>query len=303
MKKTVKIITLLLIVLCISMIECQAYTLDCSKKMKYGNQSDNVKALQESLNATEKCGLPITGYFGDMTLSCVKKYQSHHSLSPSGIVGKKTCKKLKKVTASGSIIKYNNVTSKRGIVSGTDINVRTAPSTNSKIIKRVKHGKIYTITDSTKKWYKIKINKTTEGYIYKDYFVKNFVLVDLSMQRLYYFRGGKKKWATDVVTGNIGAHETPVGTYNLNRNYFGYHTYLEGNNDDGSRYKAYVEYWMPFILSSGIGFHDASWRPSTDYTKDQYKGNGSHGCVNMQTDAAKKLYNGNYNNLTVIVRK
>ena len=56
------------------------------------------------------------------------------------------------------------------------------------------------------------------------------------MQRLYYFRGGKKKWATDVVTGNIGAHETPVGTYNLNRNYFGYHTYLEGNNDDGSRY-------------------------------------------------------------------
>jgi hypothetical protein len=50
--------------------------------MRLGMASYEVKKLQERLG-----GLPITGYFGNLTLAKVKEYQSNHFLVADGIVG------------------------------------------------------------------------------------------------------------------------------------------------------------------------------------------------------------------------
>lgn len=51
-------------------------------------------------------------------------------------------------------------------------------------------------------------------------------------------------------------------------------------------YESYVNYWMPF--NGGIGMHDASWRGS--FGGSIYMYSGSHGCINMPSSKAAKLY-------------
>ena len=51
----------------------------------------------------------------------------------------------------------------------------------------------------------------------------------------------------------------------------------------------------------GNGMHDASWRGS--FGGSIYKYNGSHGCVNMPTGSARKLYNKVSVGTKVIIRK
>ena len=41
-------------------------------------------------------------------------------------------------------------------------------------------------------------------------------------------------------------------------------------------------------FNGGIGFHDASWQSAFGGTR--YKTHGSHGCINMPTDQAAKMY-------------
>ena len=60
-------------------------------------------------------------------------------------------------------------------------------------------------------------------------------------------------------------------------------TYLTGKD-----YKSFVKYWMAYS-GNNYGIHDASWR--NKFGGSIYKANGSHGCVNVPTDAAAKLYN------------
>ena len=144
--------------------------------------------------------------------------------------------------------------------------------------------------------------KNKKGYVSKEYFSTDFILVDLSIQRLYYFSDGQRKWSTSVVTGMKNNHDTPTGVYELNKAYFSYKTTLTGSNDDGSTYNAPVDYWMPFIFSKGIGFHDADWRSYSEFNKNEYLTNGSHGCVNMNHTAAEKLFNEKFNTIDVIVR-
>jgi murein L,D-transpeptidase YcbB/YkuD len=54
----------------------------------------------------------------------------------------------------------------------------------------------------------------------------------------------------------------------------------------GEDYSTPVKYWMPF--NKNIGFHDAPWR--SEFGKDIFLTKGSHGCINMPPDAAKKMY-------------
>lgn len=89
---------------------------------------------------------------------------------------------------------------------------------------------------------------------------------------------------TNCVTGNAKNHNTPSGLFYLT--YKTTNTYLEGYNDNGTRYKSFVNYWMPF--NGGIGMHDASWR--SKFGSSIYKTNGSHGCINLPYNAAKTIY-------------
>ncbi len=115
--------------------------------------------------------------------------------------------------------------------------------------------------------------------------VGTYVFVSIPKQHLTYFVDGKVALDCPVVTGNAGNHNTPRGTFYLI--YKSRNLVLRGSNDDGSKYNSYVNYWMDF-LGTSFGLHDATWRST--FGGDIYKGNGSHGCVNMPLASAGELY-------------
>ena len=54
--------------------------------MKYGSASHAVRRLQRALNAADSAGLPISGVFEARTSAAVKRYQSDHKISATGVV-------------------------------------------------------------------------------------------------------------------------------------------------------------------------------------------------------------------------
>ena len=118
-------------------------------------------------------------------------------------------------------------------------------------------------------------------------FGNSYVEIDLTRQKVWVYVNGVLEIDTDCVTGCINkGHETPTGIFTL--------TYKEENRilkgallPNGKReYESFVNYWMPF--NGGIGLHDATWRSS--FGGNIYITNGSHGCINLPLEAAKKLY-------------
>lgn len=123
------------------------------------------------------------------------------------------------------------------------------------------------------------------GYSREDDIGTTYVDVSLADQHLWYFKNGKKVVDCPVVTGNINmGYNTPAGAFSLSYKQRG--ATLKGSNADGSSYESPVSYWMPFY--GNYGMHDASWRGS--FGGNIFRGNGSHGCVNMPIPAAKKLF-------------
>lgn len=112
-----------------------------------------------------------------------------------------------------------------------------------------------------------------------------YVEIDKSRQHVWFYKDGVLIVDTPCVTGNVrDGHDTPTGVfYLLNKNRG---VYLEGFNNDGSKYSSYVEYWMRFY--KGIGMHDASWR--SNFGGDIYQTGGSHGCINLPKDKAARIY-------------
>ena len=112
-----------------------------------------------------------------------------------------------------------------------------------------------------------------------------YVEINKTKQHLFYYKQGKLILETDVVTGILrNGHDTPVGLYHVTQKQ--QNRTLRGFNDDGSKYAALVRYWMRF--NGSIGLHDAPWQPY--FGGNRYRYAGSHGCVNMPTSAARKLY-------------
>ena len=116
-----------------------------------------------------------------------------------------------------------------------------------------------------------------------------YIDVDLTKQHVVYFEKGTKKFECDCVSGCVAAgHSTPTGVYDIkakSRN-----VTLKGGGKKGkdkTYYESFVRYWMPF-LGASYGLHDASWR--SKFGGEIYKYSGSHGCVNLPTDKAPKLY-------------
>ena len=125
----------------------------------------------------------------------------------------------------------------------------------------------------------------------------SYVEIDITRQNVWVYKNDACILNTPCVTGNASNHNTPSGVFNLT--YKTTNTYLKGYNDDGSRYNSYVNYWMPF--NGGIGMHDALWRNDDEFGGTTYKGNGSHGCVNLPLSAAKIIYNNIDNTMPIIV--
>lgn len=135
---------------------------------------------------------------------------------------------------------------------------------------------------------------------------KNYIEVDLDIQKMYCFNKGKLVVETDVITGryNKGTATVP-----------GFHTIMDKRRNvdlsgvlttgDGT-YNVPVDYWMP-LLSYGqtiteIGLHD------TDH-KLQYFGQpgayqtdlGSYGCVNTPKAKVAEIYEYSYIGMPVFI--
>ena len=109
----------------------------------------------------------------------------------------------------------------------------------------------------------------------------SYVEVDLSSQKLWVYNNGERVVSTSLVSGSVAeGHRTPTGIYSI---------YAKQTDRylTGADYRSFVHYWMPFL--GGYGLHDASWRGSFGGTIYYY--DGSHGCVNLPSSAAKKVFN------------
>ena len=125
----------------------------------------------------------------------------------------------------------------------------------------------------------------------KDDIGDTYVELNLTAQHLFFYKEGKLILDTDFVSGNLAKnYGTPTGTYPVQ--YKDTDAILTGED-----YATPVKYWMPF--NRHIGFHDASWR--TEFGKEIYLTNGSHGCINMPPDAAKIMFQNIQRGVAVVV--
>ena len=109
--------------------------------------------------------------------------------------------------------------------------------------------------------------------------------IDLTEQHAYYYdASGNLLWDSGIVSGlPKDNRDTPTGVYYLNNKQKNVTLF-------GTTYETEVEYWMPFVKNS-IGLHDASWQSSWVFSDaEAYKTYGSHGCVNLPSDAAAEIY-------------
>lgn len=306
--KKIKILFLLVIgVLLVSDKEVLAMEIDCNNYLRNGSKGENVLLLQEKLNETIDCSLEVDGHFGSLTKKCVKRYQALNGLEIDGVVGPITCKSLNKKTTknNSNYDNQNNIQpgNKAIVIVNGYVNVRKSPTTESKIIGKANSGNIVRIVSKTGNWYKIVSSKKKYGYVRSDLVSKDGIIVDISSQKLNFYENGNLIFSVPVVTGVAGRHDTPIGAYTLYKANLQTDRVLRGTNDNGTKYAAPVDYWMPFITSRGIGFHDATWRSIEEFNKEQYLTDGSHGCVNMMHEDAERLFYSITKDTFVVVRK
>ena len=107
-----------------------------------------------------------------------------------------------------------------------------------------------------------------------------YVEVDMTLQKMMFFKEGEKIFETDVVTGcttqGMGTPELVCYIYSKSRN-----AILKGKN-----YRSFVNYWVP--VYGGIGIHDATWRDK--FGGEIYIKSGSHGCINTPLERMTELY-------------
>jgi lipoprotein-anchoring transpeptidase ErfK/SrfK len=119
------------------------------------------------------------------------------------------------------------------------------------------------------------------------------VIVSISQRHLWACDKQRVSYNAPVVTGMefIASDKTPRGTYHVYAKQTD--TVLTGTDSTGS-WRDPVYYWMPFLDNEHgtFGFHDATWRPASDFGNiDPNTPKASHGCVNLSLAAAKWLYN------------
>ena len=111
-----------------------------------------------------------------------------------------------------------------------------------------------------------------------------YIEVDLTAQHVWYYKDGEVYTECDCVSGDVtDDHGTQTGCFPLA--YKESPSVLTGGTGD-SAYEEKVNYWMPFF--EGQGLHDATWRYY--FGGNIYRGNGSHGCVNLPLWAAQEIY-------------
>jgi lipoprotein-anchoring transpeptidase ErfK/SrfK len=110
----------------------------------------------------------------------------------------------------------------------------------------------------------------------------HWVLVNLATQHLYAYDGATLARDTAVSTG-IAGHETPVGSFTVQRRFLSQE--MKGTAYDLPNVP-YVQYFGNGSLSwqEGYSLHGTYWHHNFGHVM-------SHGCVNLPTDFAAWLWN------------
>lgn len=140
--------------------------------LRKGSTGDEVKELQQKLTTLGYSLGAINGYFGDMTLAAVKKFQSDYSLEVDGVVGNQTWTALDKAVSEKSSVPYV-------IRVTTDaLNIRKGAGTNYAIVGCIRDRGAYTIVEEksgtgASKWGLLKAYASGKnGWISLDYVKK-----------------------------------------------------------------------------------------------------------------------------------
>ena len=258
-------------------------TLDVRSNLAKGDKNAQVNLLQKELNKVLGTNMSVDGSFGSGTKTHVVNFQNKYNLTADGLVGASTASKL-----NVEYLKSNTYA-----VSNTVTSIRESTSTNSNEIAIATYGTVFkvyaTTTANNITWYKIKYNGSY-AYINSNDTKKNAIVLDISQQLLKLYKNGKLTLEAPVITGKKD-HDTPTGRYLLTNSNIRRSVTLRGYNSSGNYYERYVNYWIEFIPTREIGFHDATWRDGSQfYNSGIYKASGSLGCVNMRLDNVKTLY-------------
>ena len=114
-----------------------------------------------------------------------------------------------------------------------------------------------------------------------------YIEISITDQHLWMYKDGELLIDTNVVTGMPTDDEeriTHKGCFSVD--WHEEHVLLGTMETRG--YEQLVDYWIAFNESEGI--HDAQWREDSEYIREMYLYDGSHGCVNTPLAAMKVIF-------------
>lgn len=173
-------------------------------------------------------------------------------------------------------------------VACNELNVRNGTGIDYSIIGKLEKLESVRVIDEIEDWYFIMNNDYSFGYINKEY-TKGlndvYVIVDLSEQKLYMYNNNTLNCIASITSGKDST-PSDKGLFSI---------WYKGTNEEIVP-NHLVDYWMPYN-NSMEGLHDAQrWRTKfgmhTEEEKklQEYRYNGSNGCINMKHDDAKLVY-------------
>ncbi len=133
--------------------------------------------------------------------------------------------------------------------------------------------------------YKNKAYKMNYENPEEDYNTQTYSEVDISEQMVYVFQNGQVVYSAKCVTGlpSDATRSTKTGCWYIKDKKLEYTL-------TGADYKTPTKYWIR-ITWTGTGYHYMNRSDWDKWTPDLYKTRGSHGCINLQLEDVKNIYN------------
>lgn len=125
------------------------------------------------------------------------------------------------------------------------------------------------------------------------------ILVSLSRQTLYLLEGEKIVATFPTLTGAQGM-STPTGTYTVLSKYP--NVTMEGQIGTPLEYRVENVPWVLFFIDHSYAIHGNYWKPPSFFGKDP-SFTGSHGCVGLTPEDAKKVYDWAEIGTTIIIQE
>lgn len=250
--------------------------------IEYGNnyEENGYTALIDGINKTDEVevinNVDITKV-GTYEIKYILRYKNYNKTLTRTV--KVVDTEAPKLTLSEKEIyctvndKCDNITYKVTDNYDTDLSTKVTKTSNINMSKKGNYEVKYMVEDSSGN----EAQETLKVHV-TDKFDHTYVEVKISTQKLVYYVKKKPVLTTDVTTGKNGA--TKLGNFKILRK-------TKNQWLVTKKYKSFVKYWMAYDGRS-FGLHDASWRKK--FGGQIYKTNGSHGCVNLPTKAAEKLF-------------